>query len=141
MDSEEQPQTLEERAFELGVYSRHLPDEPEPIDQTFRDNYNLGVNVRVIWRDMGYLKARIVQLCNTCRVMAEASEDVYKSDYAYVEKEYNRAKALFENLSQIENQHPELSRVIELPAGTVYSIFGDIEREFKELKKPKEKPT
>ena len=131
MDEDYKPQTLEEIAFDLAVYSKHLPDDLVEITPEFTKYYNIGLDVRVIWIDIGSLANSIPDFVNGYLRTVGTSEQFANTYLPVIKSRSERAQRLYAQLNQIDNDHPEISKVLEHPAGCIYNQHRNIEEAIK----------
>jgi hypothetical protein len=128
-----------EKAFHKGVYAEHLPPEPEILNQKFRDYYNIGIDVKLICDEVRFIDVALKNLSAQLDIPlgdAKTYSSDYKIIYNAMASQSQKLGELTDRLAKIEQEHPELSRVIEEPAGKVVSTCRDIQLDFKRLTKP-----
>jgi hypothetical protein len=125
-----------EKAFHTALYSRRLPNEPHKLNQEFRDYYNLGTDVRLIWEEMRHIRGVAAPSLAQLAAYYDPSDDAYRAAYNAFRQQCQRANELTDASAAIEREHPELARVLEHRAGEVYSLARDIQHDFERLAKP-----
>ena len=133
MDEDYKPQTLEEIAFDLAVYSKHLPDDLVEITPEFTKYYNIGLDVRVIWIDIGSLANSIPDFVNGYLRTVGTSEQFANTYLPVIKSRSERAQRLYAQLNQIDNDHPEISKVLDYPSICIYQNYRVIEEAVKKV--------